>query len=132
MMTDKAFKCSVITPEGQVFDGEVLSAVMPAYDGQIGILFNRAPLMCKLGAGRLALHTEVEEFDWFVAGGFAQVIDNQLTVLTQRAVRVSELSSTDAQAHLDQALKMPGKDEISARRKDQAVTSARAELHLAK
>ena len=44
-----ALTCSVITPEAQVFDGAAESVVVPAHDGEIGILFNRAPLLAKLG-----------------------------------------------------------------------------------
>ncbi len=131
-MNDKNFHCSVITPEAQVFDGEVQSVVLPAHDGQIGILFNRAPLLCKLGAGRLRLQTEVEEHDWFIDGGFAQVIDNKVTVLTQRALRPQEISAADAQTRLEEARKVPAVDDLAARRKAQAEASARAQLRMAK
>ncbi len=131
-MNEKLFHCTVITPEAQPFDGQVESVVLPAHDGQIGILFNRAPLLCKLGAGRLRLQTEVEEHDWFIDGGFAQVIDNKVTVLTQRALRPQEIPAAEASARLEEALKMPATDDVAARRKSQAIASARAQLRMAK
>ncbi|MDM8008927.1 MAG: ATP synthase F1 subunit epsilon [Phycisphaerae bacterium] len=130
-MADKTFKCSVITPEAQVFDGNVESVVLPVHDGEIGILFNRAPLLCKLGAGSLRLRKGNEETTWFVDGGFAQVIENQVTVLTQKALRPEEISAADAQARLEEARKMPAGDELAARRKDRAVASARAQIRMA-
>jgi ATP synthase F1 beta subunit/ATP synthase F1 epsilon subunit len=131
-MNEKLFHCTVITPEAQPFDGQVESVVLPAHDGQIGILFNRAPLLCKLGAGRLRLATAVEEHDWFIDGGFAQVIDNKVTVLTQRALPAQEISAAEASARLDEALKLPTPDDVAARRKTQAIASARAQLRMAR
>jgi len=75
---------SVITPEGSVFEGSAESVVIPAWDGEIGILQGHAPLMALLGEGQLRVrrHRETERF--FVAGGFVQVIDNVVTVLSER------------------------------------------------
>lgn len=129
-MADKTFNCSVLTPEAQVVDGDVESVVLPAHDGEIGILFSRAPLLCKLGAGRLRLRKGSEEQAWFVDGGFAQVIDNKVTVLTQRALRPEEMSADEAQGRLEEALKMPAGDDAAARRKDEMVASARAQIRM--
>lgn len=131
-MADKTFQCSVIAPEAQVFDGRVESVVIPAHDGEIGILVNRAPLVCKLGAGRLRVRMAGEHREWFVDGGFAQVVDDQVIVLTQRALRPEEVSATEAHGRLEEALKMPGHDDVAARRKARAVASARAEIRMAK
>ena len=80
-MADQALQCSVITPEGRVFEGPVESVVIPAHDGELGILRGHAPLVCKLGAGRLRAKTDNVEERWFVDGGFCQVFENQVTVL---------------------------------------------------
>ena len=48
-----AFQCVIVTPEAQVFDESVTQAIVPAHDGQIGILTDRAPLLVKLGVGAL-------------------------------------------------------------------------------
>lgn len=87
-----AFQCSVATPEGLVFDQSVTSAIVPAHDGQIGILTDRAPILLKIGAGELKL-TLVGGKDQvlFVAGGVAQMKDNVLTLLTDEAVTVDKL-----------------------------------------
>ena len=52
-MPDTAFQIAVVTPDAQVFDRRAGSAVLPAHDGEIGILRGRAPLLCKLGIGVL-------------------------------------------------------------------------------
>ncbi|HPD28758.1 MAG TPA: ATP synthase F1 subunit epsilon [Phycisphaerae bacterium] len=130
-MAEKTFKCSVLTPEARVFEGDVESVVLPAHDGEIGVLFCRAPLLCKLGAGSLRLRKGTETQTWFVDGGFAQVIENQVTVLTQKALRPEEISAADAQARLEEALKMPAGDDAALRRKNRIVAGARAQLRMA-
>lgn len=129
---DKTFQCSLITPEGRLFDGRVTSVVIPAHDGEIGVLYNRAPLLCKMGPGRLRVQTPVEQRDWFVDGGFAHVIDNKVSILTQKALRPEEISATDAQARLEEALRMRVGDDDAVRLKAQAVARARAQLRMAK
>ena len=50
-----SFQVVIVTPEQQVLDETVTQAILPAHDGQIGILTDRAPLLVKLGQGPLQL-----------------------------------------------------------------------------
>ncbi|HEX6626362.1 MAG TPA: ATP synthase F1 subunit epsilon [Gemmatimonadaceae bacterium] len=77
-------KVSVISPEAVLFEGETDSVVAPAYDGEVGILTNHAPLMALLGNGQLRLGTGGgRRFN--VSGGFMQVLNNQVRVVTEKA-----------------------------------------------
>jgi hypothetical protein len=40
-----SFQCTVVTPEQQVMDETVTQAILPAHDGQLGVLTNRAPIL---------------------------------------------------------------------------------------
>jgi F-type H+-transporting ATPase subunit epsilon len=131
-MASKTLQCSVITPEAAVYDGPADAVVVPAHDGEIGILPDRAPLLCKLGAGRLRVRIGNSEESWFVDGGFAQVLDNVVTVLTQRSIRPHEIDRAEAEAMLAEAQKMKTDDDVSARRKAEAEASARARLRIAR
>ena len=77
-------KVSVISPEAVLFQGETDSIVAPAYDGEIGILTDHAPLMALLGEGVLRLGTgSGNRFN--VSGGFMQVLNNDVRVVTEKA-----------------------------------------------
>jgi F-type H+-transporting ATPase subunit epsilon len=76
-------KVSVISPEKVLFEGEVESLVAPAFDGEVGILSSHAPMMTLLGKGTLRLAGNGGSFR--VEGGFLQVVDNQVRVVTERA-----------------------------------------------
>ena len=75
---------SVISPEAVLYEGTTDSIVAPAYDGEVGILTGHAPMMALLGKGVLRLGGESgPKFN--VDGGFLQVVDNKVRVVTEKA-----------------------------------------------
>ncbi len=77
-------KVSVISPEAVLFEGEADSVVAPAYDGEVGILTGHAPLMALLGEGLLRLGSGSGR-SFKVSGGFVQVLNNDVRVVTEKA-----------------------------------------------
>ena len=77
-------KVSVISPESVLFEGDADSVVAPAYDGEVGILTGHAPLMALLGDGELRLGGGTGH-RFKVSGGFMQVLDNHVRVVTEKA-----------------------------------------------
>lgn len=83
-------KVSVISPEAVLFEGETDSVVAPAYDGEVGILTGHAPLMALLGDGELRLGGGGGSGRRFkVNGGFMQVLNNAVRVVTEKAAAAS-------------------------------------------
>ena len=78
-------KVSVISPERVLFEGEARSVVAPAFDGEVGILPQHAPMMTLLGRGVLRLDGPSGEQRFTVEGGFLQVADDEVRVVTERA-----------------------------------------------
>jgi len=75
----------VISPEATVYEGEAESVVAPAWDGELGILRGHAPLMALLGSGELRVTRGGRTERFRVEGGFLQVVDDVVTVLSERA-----------------------------------------------
>ncbi len=75
----------VLSPERTVFEGTADQVIAPALNGSLGILRGHAPLMALLGEGSLRITSGGQESRFTVAGGFLQVADNQVTVLSERA-----------------------------------------------
>ncbi|HLM69561.1 MAG TPA: F0F1 ATP synthase subunit epsilon [Longimicrobium sp.] len=75
----------VLSPERTVFEGAAEQVIAPALNGSLGILRGHAPLMALLGEGSLRITSGGQELRYVVAGGFLQVADNQVTVLSERA-----------------------------------------------
>lgn len=77
-------RVSVISPERVLYEGEVDSVVAPAFDGDVGVLTGHAPMMTLLGRGVLRLNGGIG-MRFRVEGGFLQVADNEVRVVTERA-----------------------------------------------
>jgi F-type H+-transporting ATPase subunit epsilon len=78
-------KVSVISPEAVLFEGDAESVVAPAYDGEVGILTGHAPMVTLLGRGQLRVGGGSGARRFQVEGGFLQVADNLVRVVTERA-----------------------------------------------
>lgn len=109
-MATRSFNCRVITPEAKILDEAVVQAILPAWDGQMGFLVDRAPVVTKLGIGELRLDfpdsggSEGGSRSYFVEDGFAHMIGNNLTILAGAAIPEERLSESEAQAELAEAL----------------------------
>jgi len=88
----------VVTPERPVYEGEVDAVVVPAHDGELGILPRHARLLAALGVGELRATDAGGVRRYFVAGGFVQVRDNRVMVLCDRAARLEDLDVPAAEA----------------------------------
>jgi F-type H+-transporting ATPase subunit epsilon len=82
---DGSLQCVVVTPEKTVLDATVDFVALPMFDGELGVMRGRAPLIGRLGPGELRTKRGHEVHRYFVDGGFAQVRANVVTVLTPRA-----------------------------------------------
>lgn len=80
-----ALRVSVLSPEQTVYEGQATQVVVPALDGLLGILRGHAPLMALLGEGIMRIENGREVAQYRVSGGFLQVVDNVVTVLSEHA-----------------------------------------------
>ncbi|MBI1809992.1 MAG: F0F1 ATP synthase subunit epsilon [Gemmatimonadetes bacterium] len=76
---------SVISPEAKLFEGDAPSLTAPAFDGELGILTGHAPMVTVLGKGTLRVGGGPS---FAVEGGFLQVVDDQVRVVTEKAKAV--------------------------------------------
>ena len=78
----------MISPERVLYEGEARSVIAPAFDGEVGILTQHAQMMTLLGRGVLRLEGSDGERRFTVEGGFLQVADDEVRVVTERASAV--------------------------------------------
>jgi F-type H+-transporting ATPase subunit epsilon len=122
-----SFQVVVVTPEHQVLDETATQVILPAHDGQIGILTDRAPLLVKLGQGALTLDAAPgKSRRFYVEGGIAQMKDNKLTVLTQVAIPQDEIRAESARAELAEATAARATDQKSVEDRQRRIGRARA------
>lgn len=111
----------VVTPERTLLDEPVAALRFPLFDGDIGILPGRLPLIGRLGAGELRITSSTGHASYFVDGGFVQVLGPNVTLLTNRAIPISQLSAAEAQKLLEIATARVARtdEEIEAKLNDQ-------------
>jgi F-type H+-transporting ATPase subunit epsilon len=91
----------VLSPARTAFDGEAACVILPAFDGEWGILPHHAPMVAELAVGCLRVTKPDGGGEAFaVHGGFAQVRDNVVTVLTPECAGPGELAAADVDAEL--------------------------------
>jgi F-type H+-transporting ATPase subunit epsilon len=76
---------SVISPEAMLYEGDAQSVVATAFDGEVGILTGHAPMVTLLGTGTVRVG---DGPSFSVSGGFLQVVDNQVRVVTEKAAKI--------------------------------------------
>lgn len=114
----KRVRCVVVTPETTVLDAEADFVAFPAYDGEVGILPGRSPLVARLGAGELRLVDRGKPpRRYFIDSGFGQIRDNVVTLLTARCKAAAELETGPIEQQLKEtAAEVPTGDEALADR----------------
>src|ERR1700730_17103638 len=127
----RPLQCIVVTPERAVLDETADFASLPMYDGELGVLPGRAPLIGRLGYGELRIRRGAETRRYYVDGGFSQVRANVVTVLTPRAVRAEDIDPAAAAAALEAAKGLAATPEAQAAQL-KAQERARAQLRVAR
>ena len=128
MADDHNLEARILTPEGEVFDGEVHQLSTRTAVGEIGILANHVPVLARLRPTELRL--EMPDGDvrrWAQAEGWLQVFANRATVLVGEAVPPENLDEgelrsriEDADARLSESEKGSGAWTQAQREKDRA------------
>jgi F-type H+-transporting ATPase subunit epsilon len=129
--TPTGLHCVVVTPERALLDERADFVALPMYDGELGVLPGRAPLIGRLGYGELRLRRGERTERFFVDGGFVQVRANTVTVLTSRALRAAEIDAAAAEAALRDTAAPATNPEAQASRA-RAQERARAQLRIAR
>ena len=122
----------VVTPEKTLFDETVDFVALPLYDGELGVLPGRAPLIGRLGYGELRTKRDEAVERYYVDGGFAQVRDNIVTVLTNRALTNDAIDPGAAARELEQAQEKVAHSDQEFAEKQKAVARSRAMLRVRK
>lgn len=104
-MADK-LNFALVSPEREVFHGEVDHVVVPGVEGEFGVSPNHAPVMSVIKPGALKVLNDGAERRIFVNGGFADVTPEGLTVLAEEAIDLGDVDP----AQLEQQLKNAQED----------------------
>jgi F-type H+-transporting ATPase subunit epsilon len=98
------FSVDVLTPEGEVFGGEVVQLSTRTVDGELGVLANHVPVLAGLKPNRLRLRISDSEVHEFAQShGVLQVFANHAQVLLEEAIPVDQLDLASLKEDLEDA-----------------------------
>lgn len=126
-----SIRCVVVTPERTELDREVDSVVLPMFDGELGVQKGRAAMIGRLGYGQLRMKSGATSETFFIDGGFVQVENDVVSLLTARAIPSASLNVGTAEAELAEALAAPSTTPVQQELKETAVRRARGLLRTA-
>ena len=93
---------SIVTPEKQLVVEEVDQVNVPGTEGDLGILYDHAPILTNLRSGQLSYENDGETVALVVSGGYLEVTDNRVTVLAETGEFLHEIDRERAErAHAD-------------------------------
>lgn len=93
-------KFSLVSPERELYSGDVDQVDIPGTEGDLGIMPNHSPLMAAIRTGVITVTENGSETQYFVQGGFADVTPSGLTVLAESAVAMEALNKADIEAQI--------------------------------
>jgi len=91
---------SLVSPEREIFSGDVDQVDVPGTEGDLGIFPNHSPLMSAVRTGLVTIFVDGTEDQYFVSGGFADVTPSGLTLLADEATHIDAVDHDDLRARI--------------------------------
>jgi len=118
-MSDKTMRLDIVSAEEELFSAEVQMVYAPAEMGEVGIAPKHTPLLTKLKAGDVRAEiSDSETKIFFISGGILEIQPNAVTILSDTAIRESDLDEDRAK-----------KSELAAK---QAMENSNSDMDLVK
>nr|YP_009395595.1 ATP synthase CF1 subunit epsilon [Vertebrata isogona]ARW64590.1 ATP synthase CF1 subunit epsilon [Vertebrata isogona] len=99
-------KIRVIAPDKIVWDANAEEIILPSSTGQLGILTGHIPLLTALDIGVMRVRIKKEWKPIILLGGFAEIKNNNITILVNGAEEITEINLEDAKNNLEKATKV--------------------------
>jgi F-type H+-transporting ATPase subunit epsilon len=127
-MPSAEFNMRVVTPDGEAWHGRATSVVIPGLDGYLGVWAHHEPLIAGVGVGSLMIKTAEERVVSFlaIAGGFAEVTQDGVTILAEAAEVAEDIDVIRASKVEERA-----RERLSKHFSDIDITRARVALEKA-
>ena len=112
------FKVEIVNPEKSFLSKEnVTEVVVPAFEGEMGILKDHISIISFLKPGIIKVYSKSEENKYFVEDGIVEFKDNSLSILTSSIYNVSDLDRNKIEQILKDAEKESTEENIDDQKK---------------
>ena len=122
--------CIVVTPEQTVCETTADFVAVTLFDGEIGIGPGHTPLIGRLGYGEMRIRRGEQVERFYVEGGFVEVADDVVSLLTNRAIAADKIDEQAAYRQMETARSQTAHAPAVMAAREQAVAQARAQLRV--
>jgi F-type H+-transporting ATPase subunit epsilon len=133
-MSDKRLTLELVTPEKVAWSAPADFVVLPAFNGEMGVLPGHREFIVQLAAGEVRV-TEKDEVKRFaVSGGFAEIKNDTIALFAETAENAEQIDAERAKQSLDKAkaeLK-PGLDPMQLMQMEAAIRRAQVRLRVSR
>jgi F-type H+-transporting ATPase subunit epsilon len=102
-MADKALTLELVTPEKVAWSAPADFVVLPAANGEMGVLPGHMPFLVQLGAGEVRIKEGEQTKRFAVSGGFAEIKDNVISLFAETAEAADQINAERARQSLEKA-----------------------------
>jgi F-type H+-transporting ATPase subunit epsilon len=125
-------RVTVVTPETTLIDDIADFVALPLFDGELGVAPRHSPMIGRLGFGELRIVQHEEERRMYIDGGFVQVVDNVVSVLTSRAVNGKDINVPAAEEQLKSAIAQRAPTDEEEAIRERKIAQARGQIRTAR
>ena len=112
------FKVEIVNPEKSFFSKEdVTEVVVPAFEGEMGILKDHIPIISFLKPGIIKVLRKSEEESYFIEDGILEFKENNLSILTSSIIKISDLSKEKIDKIISDSEKESSMEDIDDQKK---------------
>jgi F-type H+-transporting ATPase subunit epsilon len=130
--TTAGLRCIVVTPEETVLETTADFIALPLYDGEMGVAANHSPTIGRLGYGELRIRNGSETTRHYVDGGFVQIADNLVSVLTNRAIEADSIDAEAAAEQLQESIGQSASGDEQLAIRDRMISQSRAQIRVSR
>ena len=120
----------IVTPEATTLDVQAEFVSLPLIDGEIGVLKDHAPTIGRLGFGEMRVRTGNDTDRYFVDGGFVQISNDIVSVLTGKATPFADLGMEAVRSDLAEAEALPQSTTAETELRRQSINRASAQIKM--
>ncbi len=133
-MADKHLTLELVTPEKVAWSAPADFVVLPAYNGEMGVLPGHQPFLVQLGPGEVRVTAGGEVKRFAVSGGFAEIKEDTVSLFAETAEDAGQIDSERAHQSLEKAKAVikPGLDPMQLAEMEAAVRRAQVRLRVSR
>ena len=108
------FKVEIVNPDKSfLWKEDIIEAIVPAFEGEMGILKDHIPIISFLRPGVIKINSKSAQFEYYIEDGIVEFKNNNLSILTSSIINITDLDKTKIDELLKQAEEETNKPEIN-------------------